>query len=710
MTLLTIPSSGEKQGMALLNAGAESETERAESKPVISALPADEQNSGGQVLEFTGLDLRESAGGGAYLSCMNVSTKNYPCLSPRPGRAYKEEARFQGADDLFRFDGNTVFRKGTQLWFDDGENPAVSVGSVSDSPKTFAVVNTRLTIWPDAVSLDINTGKISPLGASFNVGNAVLSDGKILSGTFPSASVIESQPMSTNGDVQLMIPFYDSEEEARAGGQESHAYPGQIGDEDITGKWVVPSYDDATGYALRRGWLFSHRFHDLADPNTNGVVGRITHVGVEFDGAYNFVSVTVELYYGSSAAYTDVRAGDVVFLNGLLKPDGTEAGDIALRVWAANPTSLTFSADSLTGYSVNSEKIVRVERRIPALDYVCANDNRLWGVSNAVENTVSDDDGNAVKFNGRAIFCSKLGDPSNWFYYQGVSMDSWTAAVSSSGDFTGICAWSDDILCFKESELFRIVGSQPSNFTLYSFTVPGVERGCGGTISIIDEVVYYKNARGVYRYSGGSPTRVSERLLNLLDGAANAGTDGRFYFVSCGSGLFAYDTWHDAWTKYDSISDGRFVSDGGVTIMLFTDSDGRKLVSRIDDGPEDGVKWSAELHPDYGTGKGAFTGYALNFGYKYYKFVFLRGELFHHDPANAEPSVTVKARFGDSVWHTIGTHSGAGKFVLRMPVHRYREDRIQIALNGSGDCTLRDIRYVYSTGGEWVQSDKGAMG
>lgn len=703
LTLLNIPPADTKPAMTALNAGAEQESKAVEAKPNLSALPAVEQDSGGQVLEFTGLDLREKAGGGAYLECSNVSTRNYPCLSPRIGRAYRGEA-FQGVDDLFRFDGRTVFRRGTQLWFANGEDEPVCVGAVEDSPKSFAVVNTRMTIWPDAVCLDLVTGKFSALGLDFEVTGASVQDAKVISGTFPVGSIVSAEGLSTYGDMKLCVPVYDSESAARSGEGEYRVYPGNVGEPDITGKWIVPSYDPDTGYALRRGWLSSHRMPEFAEPNGNGVVGKITSVTVEGVGAYSLVDITFELYYGSSAAYTEVKTGDVVFLSGLLNADGTEVESVALRVWGATPTSMTFGLNALYGYTVNSTGTVKVERRVPALDYVCASSNRLWGVSNAVENTVLDDDGNPVKFNGRAVFCSKLGDPANWYYYQGVSMDSWTAAVASEGDFTGICAWSDDILCFKEREMFRITGSQPSSYTLFSFSVPGVEQGSGGSIAIIDEVVYYKNEWGVYRYNGGTPTRVSENVSDALMGAGDAGTDGRNYFLSTPGGIYVYDTWHNAWAKHDTAV-GRFAWDGGTVLFL----DQAKRVSRIDGGGTDGMPWSVTLHPDYGTTSTGYYSYALNMGYKYYKYVFLRGELLKHNPDAEDPYVVVSAKMGDAPMREIGRQEGAGKFVLRMPVKRLREDCIQLKMDGSGDCVLRDIRYVYGTGSEWVQKDKGVM-
>lgn len=708
MTLLQIIQSEDRGKMSPLSA--QGSGEKKESS--LSPLPAQEQDSGGQVLEFTGLDLREKAGSGAFVECENISTRNYPCLSPRLGRTYRDEREYQNIDDIFRFDGKTVYRKGGRLFFGD------AVYEVEDSHKQFAVVNTKLTVWPDGVCVDIETGDMTPLALDITVTNAAISDNKTITGVFPGSDIVKTNPLSSYSDVELVIPYYDDEDAARAADESEQRFytvsrnTGTVEYyEDLIGRWIVPDAENA----IRYGYLMSHRL-EFPDKNTMGYYGRITSISRFFEGNYHYFEITAELYLGRPSSHTDIKEGDVVFVGGLLAADGEEADEMAMRVWGVTPTSVTFPANALLGYHLNDGKTVRIRRKVPQLDFVCASSNRLWGVSNAVENTVMDDDGNPVTFNGRAVFCSKLGDPSNWYYYQGVSMDSWTAAVASEGDFTGICAWSDDILCFKEREMFRITGSVPSAFTLYSFSVPGIERGSGGSIAIIDEVVYYKNERGIYRYSGGTPTRVSERMMDALDGIGNAGTDGRNYFLSVPSGLYVYDTWHNAWTRHDGTSDGVFASDSGVALILFTavkKVDGQtvryKALARMDGGTADGMSWRVTMHPDYGTTQDGYYSTSLNMGYKYYKYVFLRGELILHDAGAAQPSVTVQAKMGGYGWETIGTQSGAGHFLLRMPVHKYREDRIQLRLSGVGDCVLRDIRYVYSTGSEWVQSDKGVM-
>ena len=60
---------------------------------------------------------------------------------------------------------------------------------------------------------------------------------------------------------------------------------------------------------------------------------------------------------------------------------------------------------------------------MPELDFLCENENRLWGCK------------------GDTIYASKLGDPFNWNVFDGVSTDSYAVDVGSAGDFTGCFAY-----------------------------------------------------------------------------------------------------------------------------------------------------------------------------------------------------------------------------------------------------------------------------
>ena len=61
-------------------------------------------------------------------------------------------------------------------------------------------------------------------------------------------------------------------------------------------------------------------------------------------------------------------------------------------------------------------------REIPDLDFLCVNENRCWGCK------------------GDTIYASKLGDPTNWNVFDGISTDSYAVDAGSEGEFTACCA------------------------------------------------------------------------------------------------------------------------------------------------------------------------------------------------------------------------------------------------------------------------------
>ena len=135
---------------------------------------------------------------------------------------------------------------------------------------------------------------------------------------------------------------------------------------------------------------------------------------------------------------------------------------------------------------------VTFSRNVPELLYPCECSNRLWGVS------------------GNVIWGSALGDPLTFYHYDGLSTDSYAVTVGTDGAFTGCCAYSSNLLLFKEDMMYKLLGSQPSEYRLYQYSVPGVEMGSAKSLCVINEILYYKGVAGVYAYSGGTPYLLTE--------------------------------------------------------------------------------------------------------------------------------------------------------------------------------------------------------
>nr|DAG65520.1 MAG TPA: stabilization protein [Caudoviricetes sp.] len=255
----------------------------------------------------------------------------------------------------------------------------------------------------------------------------------------------------------------------------------------------------------------------------------------------------------------------------------------------------TSDAETLTFTAVSSifGGNVTLRRKVPDLDYICGHNNRLYGVSSHEKTKVYNyDAGKYEDFESRVIYVSALGYPWQFYTFEGVDSDSWQAAVGSDNDFTAICEYSGDVLCFKEDRLYRLYGDYPSNFGYYEYTVQGVKKGSYKSSKVINECLYYHAPMGVCAYSGGVPSLVS---FNLGEGEYSrgvAGVSGRRYYISLRTGgkpgTYVYDTAVGTWLREDSADVRDFGETDGALYML---ADGK--VCRVDGPARETLPWNA---------------------------------------------------------------------------------------------------------------------
>lgn len=144
-------------------------------------------------------------------------------------------------------------------------------------------------------------------------------------------------------------------------------------------------------------------------------------------------------------------------------------------------SALWTSLDGSETRSISLESTVRMERRVPDLDYITECDNRVWGCSNK-ENV---------------IYACRLGDPTNWFSYRGIAADSYAVTVGSDGAFTGAATCMGYALFFKENTLHKLYGSKPSDFQLTSLHCRGVAKNAARSLCVLNETLYYLSPDGV---------------------------------------------------------------------------------------------------------------------------------------------------------------------------------------------------------------------
>lgn len=187
-----------------------------------------------------------------------------------------------------------------------------------------------------------------------------------------------------------------------------------------------------------------------------------------------------------------------------------------------------------------------IERVMPTIDSgkMLEVSNRLWACSST----------------NNEIYSSKQGDCTNWQAYgDGIATDSFAVTCGTEGVFTGIARQNDSVIFFKENWIIKLFGTKPSNFTLASYNVLGVEQGSEKSIVWINGVLFYLSHMGVCQYSpGGQPVVISQYAFGSEK--YKNGVGGRHrnkYYISAQneSGiyeLFVFDTDTGLWHKEDN--------------------------------------------------------------------------------------------------------------------------------------------------------------
>ena len=309
------------------------------------------------------------------------------------------------------------------------------------------------------------------------------------------------------------------------------------------------------------------------------------------------------------------------------------------------------------------------------LDYLCVNENRLWGCR------------------GDTIYASKLGDPFNFQVFEGLATDSWQSETLDAGEFTGCVSYLGYPIFFKEEAVYKVYGDKPANYQWTPSARLGVRAGCHRSLAIAGETLYYLSRVGVCAYTGGIPALISDALgANVRWQDAAAGSDGVRYYVSMSDGeawsLFVYDTRYRTWHREDDAHALGFAFWDGALGMLCADG----CLWRLDGsrGTREGeVSWEAEF-ADFDRFFETSDSYSQN------KKGLLRLQL----RCALSPGSSLEALVmydSDGLWHSLGTLEGAAaKKSDNLPMILRRCDHFRLKLRGVGNAviySLTEVRY-----------------
>lgn len=330
--------------------------------------------------------------------------------------------------------------------------------------------------------------------------------------------------------------------------------------------------------------------------------------------------------------------------------------------------------------SLTLEGRITAAREVPDLDYITESNNRLWGCKYGMRDGVTVNE----------IYASKLGDFRNWHSFMGLSTDSYTVSVGSDGKFTGACTLRGVPMFFKESCVHKVSGSAPSNYTMTTTVLRGVEEGSEQSMVIVDEVLYYKGRTDVCSYDGSLPQAISAPLGDVRYHSAVAGAFGGVYYISMQDdggkwSLFTWDTKHGTWHKEDELH-----------ALCFTQQDDSLYCIDAE------TKQLLDLTGTVGYKESRF-GWMAVFGalglnqenHKYVSRYNIRVKL------DEGATLRLSLQYDSSgEWEEQGEVEGDGLRTYLLPVLPRRCDHLQMKLEGRGGMVLYSIGRVYEDGSD----------
>ena len=616
------------------------------------------------LMVFGGLNESYACGEAEFTQMQNFSSRGYPALQTRtPRRTMKTLDKCNG---MYHLNGLLLCEGTTLRYREDNEDSdaaaiaeteTVLENAVEDSEKIMIGMGTKILIWPDAVSFDTAARKLERLSAAWDQGGNTVTIAPCDTGgkTYTVSQTGTTEPGSpTDGTLFLKQNSSASK----------WAYVSVLEQYDAkTGKWVEIVLNSvkmtlpglaAAGFKKGDTITVSHVPDVVKQYLADGVNGEVSVQQMDGDSIVLIGTPNTESsrYFGSFT----VTAGSTVWKS----LDGKETA-------SAGGAAIT------------------ARRRVPKLEYVTENSNRVWGC-NSEENT---------------IYSCKLGDPTNWYSYNGIASDSYAVNVGSDGPFTGAATCMGYVLFFKENGLHKLYGSRQADYQLVSVQCRGVAKGASKSLCVLAEVLYYLSPDGVMAWDGSLPVKISggltgSWLVNVRE-AVGGVMDTRYYLhlkvpSRKQTRLLVYDTerrlWHEEDTAGETEMNGWAMCSTGRQLYQW---DGKTL-------------WATE--PDYETDRdsdAAKAGLETTV-----RFDAVSGDIGLKTPADkyisrvtlrvdalAYSVVTLQASYDGGAWETLGEAAVLKKYTrVNLPFMSARHDTMRLRLTGTGQIAVRSIAFT----------------
>lgn len=306
--------------------------------------------------------------------------------------------------------------------------------------------------------------------------------------------------------------------------------------------------------------------------------------------ATTYIQIT---FKNTSADLTTIFSnGDGLAIKGITASEQLKELNTSMVAWevGTNYIIVTGILDEVKiAQTLSEEAPIEITRSMPKMQYIIESGNRLWGCNygKALNGEVVNE-----------IYASKLGDFKNWNSFAGISTDSYVASVGTDGVFTGAINHLGYPIFFKENCMHKVYGSYPANYNVQLTECRGVQRGCSKSLAIVNETLYYKSRSAICGYDGALPVEVSSVLGDVTYSDAVAGVLGNKYYISMKSSdgkyhLFVYDTRRGMWHREDETEAVQFCNCDGNLYYIDRATNRIREVIGVNEVDKVPIKWDA---------------------------------------------------------------------------------------------------------------------
>ena len=677
--------------------------------PFISSYPGKSPRA---VATFKGINENLVISPSEFSAMKNMSCRDYPAISsrlPRGTAVYTPGGTLQGLfwkNGLFYIRSNKCYYNGSEI----------TGGTVTGGQKQLVGMGAYIVIFPDKKMYNTSTGEWSALTSEMTVSSATIAEQSIDS-TYAKITVSGIGSKFKQGDTVIITGIDDISFKV-----DGTAEIGKTITE-IGSNYIVVTASIQSSFSKAITMSSASDVLRIAGEGIGNAfkVGDVIKVIGTNDDALNMTGLTVtakatnyltiggstfpakavtqsasllfQYYYKGSdltkisgADVNDFSEGDVVRIRGCSKSAYNK--DFLVKQAGLNyilvETTLDESFTQASGITITRLRheaelaVIKrtsftaanftISRRVKDMDFVCEHDNRIWGCSSA----------------NHEIYACKLGDPTNWDTYEGISTDSYTATVGSDGDFTGIASHLGYVLFFKEQTIHIMYGSKPANFQLNSKNLPGVRSGCSRSLQNINDTLFYVGREGVYAYDGAVPMKISQNIVEEITDAAAGQYEGRYY-LSCMKGgtrtLLCYDHKYQIWDVEDNTKFTHVACGGG---LLYYAADNGTIYT-IAGTRSDTINWMIE--------SGDLSESSLD-----EKYISKAQFNLRLDPG-AEANIFFRYD-DDPLWHRKGTIAAIKPTTYTLPIIAQRCNKFRWKIEGKGGMKLLAMGIMVEGGSE----------